>query len=122
MKSLKSSKHACFLHYRENQFLKFYILTTYSVPKLATIRSHFVPTGLQKYPKKQIAPKATYVEQLFDKIGLDVRVGNFGKIFKKNSVKTPGVNFMSQKLRGIPPGGILLLTLIETFPFFSSWE
>ena len=30
----------------------------------------------------------------------------------------PGVNFMSQKLRGIPPGGILLLTLIETFPLF----
>ena len=31
----------------------------------------------------------------------------------------PGVNFMSQRLRGIPPGEILLLTLIETFTFFS---
>ena len=33
-----------------------------------------------------------------------------------------GANFISQKLRGIPPGGILLLTLIGTFPLFSPWE
>ena len=30
----------------------------------------------------------------------------------------PVVNFMSQKLRGIPPGGILLLTLIDSFLHF----
>ena len=30
----------------------------------------------------------------------------------------PGVNFMSQKLRGIPPGGILVLTLIDSFLHF----
>ena len=29
-----------------------------------------------------------------------------------------GVNFMSQKFRGIPPGGILLLTLIDSFLHF----
>ena len=30
--------------------------------------------------------------------------------------RPPGANFMSQKLGGIPPEGILLLTLIATFP------
>ena len=33
---------------------------------------------------------------------------------KKNS----GVNFMSQQLRRIPPGGILVLTLIDSFLYF----
>ena len=33
-----------------------------------------------------------------------------------------GVNIMSPMLRGIPQGGILLVTLIETFHLFSSWE
>ena len=32
--------------------------------------------------------------------------------------RRPGVNFMSQKLRGILPGGILLLTLIDSFLHF----
>ena len=33
---------------------------------------------------------------------------------------SPGVNVMSQKLRGIPPGGILLLTLKDSFLHFSA--
>ena len=43
--------------------------------------------------------------------------------FTRNGRKVyPRVNFMSQKLRGNPPGRILLLTVIETFPLFTSWE
>ena len=45
----------------------------------------------------------------------------FGVHFRREGVLhqvCPGVNFMSQKLRGIPPGEILLLTLIDSFLHF----